>query len=243
MECLEPVDMSNGSPPVTSAPVPPSVAGIVQPVMESGPGIVFPDFTPAFPPPALGSETFDVDAIVVPAPVPPSVAGIPRLVTEGDFPYEFPDFSTTFPEPTVVFANVFLIGADAVPMTTTTQNVEQGGWAPGAGPQMPVTPPFTTPPLEEGESEGDYMTRCIADVMGQGADETTATDVCQEAYDTATEAADARSLHHGDAELPQRSAGAVLQSSDADKLHQPKPPTHRRRKRVPPRNAPRNPNR
>jgi hypothetical protein len=41
------------------------------------------------------------------------------------------------------------------------------------------------------------------------------------------------SLHHGDAAFPQRRAGAVFSSPDADELHQPSPPKGSRFKRVP----------
>ena len=140
--------MSNGTPPIQPAPVPPSIAGIPQPVFGSGsatvpaagpitgtpilppPLITNPPGTPVFPP--IGTNTAPVPVpvgplvgpAVGPAPVPPSVAGVqqPQFVPPGSATVPaslFPDFTTTPPSPPIVFANVFKIGAVPPPLPST----------------------------------------------------------------------------------------------------------------------------
>lgn len=140
--------MSNGSPPIESAPVPPSIAGIPQPVFESGsatvpaagpitgspiippPTIGDPVGFPVFPP--VGPNTAPVPVpvgprvgpAVGPAPVPPSVAGVqqPQFVPPGSATVPaslFPDFTTTPPSPPIVFANIFKIGTVPPPLPST----------------------------------------------------------------------------------------------------------------------------
>lgn len=95
--------MSNGTPPVESAPVPPSIAGIPQPVFAGGsatvpatpipitgspiippPTIGDPEGFPVFPPTGTGTAPVPVPIgplvgpAVPAAPVPPSVAGFPQ---------------------------------------------------------------------------------------------------------------------------------------------------------------------
>ena len=95
--------MSNGTPPVESAPVPPSIAGIPQPVFAGGsatvpatpipitgspiippPTIGDPEGFPVFPPTGTGTAPVPVPVgplvgpAVPAAPVPPSVAGFPQ---------------------------------------------------------------------------------------------------------------------------------------------------------------------
>jgi hypothetical protein len=132
--------MSNGTPPIQPAPVPPSIAGIPQPVFGSGsatspaagpitgspiippPTIgdpvgfpVFPPVTPNTAPVAVPRGPL-VGPAVGPAPVPPSVPGVqqPQFVPPGSATVPaslFPDFTTTPPSPPIVFANIFKIGA------------------------------------------------------------------------------------------------------------------------------------
>ena len=139
--------MSNGTPPIQPAPVPPSIAGIAQPVFDSGsatsPATPI-DITgsPILPPPLMGDPvgfpTFPptgantapvtvpvgplVGPAVGPAPVPPSLPGVPQPQFAGGgsatIPASlFPDFTTTPPSPPIVFANIFNIGAVPPPST------------------------------------------------------------------------------------------------------------------------------
>ena len=140
--------MSNGSPPIQPAPVPPSIAGIPQPVFESGsattpaagpitghpiippPTIGDPVGFPVFPPVTPNTAPVAVPVgplvgpAVGPAPVPPSVAGVqqPQFVPPGSATVPaslFPSFTTTPPSPPIVFANVFKIGAIPPPLPST----------------------------------------------------------------------------------------------------------------------------
>jgi hypothetical protein len=241
-------------PQVIPANAPPSAPGIVQPVFKTGSATsppassYLPTFTPFFPPPTMGSVVIDPPGVVNPATVPPSIDAPSQPVFETGsasvpLPADMYEWTTVWPHPPVTMANTMMIGSMVPPIIATTQNIAIGGWGPGAGPQEVTPPEWDVPDLEDGESEGDFMARCIAFVEEQGADETVAAQVCQEAYDAAQEARHAGTLHHGDAELPQRQSGAVLQQADADELHQPEPPTHRGGKRVSPRPAKRHKNR
>jgi hypothetical protein len=141
--------MSNGTPPIQPAPVPPSIAGIPQPVFGSGsatsPATPIPiTGSPIIPPPPIGDpEGFPVfppvspdtapvpvpvgplvGPAVGPAPVPPSVPGVqqPQFVPPGSATVPaslFPEFTTTPPSPPIVFANVFKIGAIPPPLPST----------------------------------------------------------------------------------------------------------------------------
>jgi hypothetical protein len=141
--------VSNGSPPIQPAPVPPSIAGIPQPVFESGsatsPATPIPiTGSPIIPPPTIGDPVgfpvfppVDPDTApvpvpvgplvgpaVAPAPVPPSLPGVPQpqFVPPGSATVPaslFPDFTTTPPYPPIVFANVFKIGAVPPPLPST----------------------------------------------------------------------------------------------------------------------------
>ena len=141
--------MSNGTPPIQPAPVPPSIAGIPQPVFGSGsavapatpipitgspilppPLITNPPGTPVFPPVTPNTAPVAVPVgplvgpAVAPAPVPPSVPGVqqPQFVPPGSATVPaslFPDFTTTPPSPPIVFANVFKIGAVPPPLPST----------------------------------------------------------------------------------------------------------------------------
>jgi hypothetical protein len=141
--------MSNGTPPIQPAPVPPSIAGIPQPVFGSGsatvpatpiantgspilppPLITNPPGTPVFPPVSPNTAPVAVPVgplvgpAVAPAGVPPSVPGVPQpqFVPPGSATVPaslFPSFTTTPPSPPIVFANIFKIGAIPPPLPST----------------------------------------------------------------------------------------------------------------------------
>ena len=141
--------MSNGTPPIQPAPVPPSIAGIPQPVFGSGsatvpatnvpitgspilppPLITNPPGTPVFPPVSPNTAPVPVPVgplvgpAVGPAPVPPSIPGVPQpqFIPPGSATVPaslFPSFTTTPPSPPIVFANVFKIGAIPPPLPST----------------------------------------------------------------------------------------------------------------------------
>ena len=136
-------------PPITTAPVPPSIAGIPQPVFDSGsatspappititgspiippPPIGDPEGFPVFPPVPPNTAPVPVPVgplvgpAVAPAAAPPSVPGVPQpqFVPPGSATIPaslFPDFTTTPPYPPIVFANVFKIGAVPPPLPST----------------------------------------------------------------------------------------------------------------------------
>ena len=157
--------MSNGTPPIQPAPVPPSIAGIPQPVFGSGsatvpaagpitgspilppPLITNPPGTPVFPPVSPNTAPVAVPVgplvgpAVAPAPVPPSVPGVqqPQFVPPGSATVPaslFPSFTTTPPSPPIVFANVFKIGAIPPPLPST----------PGQNPPAIIPSPVPTIP-------------------------------------------------------------------------------------------------
>jgi hypothetical protein len=141
--------MSNGTPPIQPAPVPPSIAGIPQPVYGSGsptvpaagpitgtpiippPPMANPVGYPVFPP--TGGNTAPVTVprgplvgpAVGPAPVPPSIPGVvqPQYTGGGSATVPaslFPGhFTTTPPSPPIVFANIFKIGTVPPPLPST----------------------------------------------------------------------------------------------------------------------------
>lgn len=157
--------MSNGTPPIQPAPVPPSIAGIPQPVFGSGsatvpaagpitgspilppPLITNPPGTPVFPPVTPNTAPVPVPRgplvgpAVGPAPVPPSIPGVPQpqFVPPGSATVPaslFPSFTTTPPSPPIVFANVFKIGAIPPPLPST----------PGQNPPAIIPSPVPTIP-------------------------------------------------------------------------------------------------
>jgi len=139
--------MSNGAPPIQTAPVPPSIAGIPQPVFGSGsatspatpiditgspiippPPIGDPEGVPVFPPVPPNTAPVPVPVgplvgpAIAPAAVPPSIPGVvqPQFVPPGSATVPaslFPDFTTTPPSPPIVFANIFNYGQVAPPNT------------------------------------------------------------------------------------------------------------------------------
>jgi hypothetical protein len=140
--------MSNGTPPIETAPVPPSIAGIPQPVFGSGsptvpaagpitgtplippPPMADPVGVPEFPPvsPDTAPVPVPVGPLVGPripaATVPPSIPGVqqPQFVPPGSATVPaslFPDFTTTPPSPPIVFANIFKIGTVPPPLPST----------------------------------------------------------------------------------------------------------------------------
>jgi hypothetical protein len=158
--------VSNGTPPIQPAPVPPSIAGIPQPVFGSGsptvpatnvpitgspilppPLITNPPGTPVFPPVSPNTAPVPVPAgplvgpAVGPAPVPPSIAGVPQpvFVPPGSATVPaslFPMFTTTPPSPPIVFPNIAKIGAVPPPLPST----------PGQNPPAIIPSPVPTIP-------------------------------------------------------------------------------------------------
>jgi hypothetical protein len=159
--------MSNGTAPIQPAPVPPSIAGIAQPVFASGdasdpappiditgspilppPNIGDPADAPPFPP--TGSNTAPVPVPVGPlvgpavayAAVPPSLPGVvqPQFAGGGSATIPaslFPDFTTTPPSPPILFANIFNMGAVAPP---STPGQTPPPVVPSAAPSIPQLP-------------------------------------------------------------------------------------------------------
>ena len=167
--------MSNGTPPIQPAPVPPSIAGIPQPVFSSGsptlpatpeditgspiippPTIGDPVGFPVFPPQSPNTAPVPVPVgplvgpAVGPAPVPPSVPGYvqPRYQTGSPTVPGgyFPSFTTTPPSPPIVFANIFNMGNVAPPSTPGQTPPPIVGSSVPTIPQLPWNPPPTQPP-------------------------------------------------------------------------------------------------
>ena len=176
--------MSNGL-IIEPAPVPPSIAGIPQPVFESGsatePATPI-DITgsPIIPPPTIGDPVgFPVfppeppDTAPVPVPVgplvgpaigvsPDSLPGVPQpqFVTGSVAvpPTMFPGWTLTHPpSPPIVFANIFNLGNVAPPSTTTTPTIPwSGALTPSPTPLAPVN--VETPILSGTPEVGDVLT-------------------------------------------------------------------------------------
>ena len=124
--------MSNGPPPITSAPVPPSIAGIPQPVIVSGGQSLPPSFPLGtagtwLPPPQVGfGGNLPFPTPVVPAaPVPPSVAGFPQpqyktgSATVPTAASLFPAFTTSPPMQPIVMVTTRPPPPWAPPLPTT----------------------------------------------------------------------------------------------------------------------------
>lgn len=131
--------MSNGSPPITSAPVPPSIAGIPQPVFASGSATspatpISITGTPILPPPQVGfgGNAPATPQAIVPAPVPPSTAGFPQpqyASGSGTVPTAaslFPSFSAAGPSPPIII--------------NAAQNTNTPIWVPPPALPLPTTP-------------------------------------------------------------------------------------------------------
>jgi len=151
--------MSNGTPPIQPAPVPPSIAGIPQPVFGSGsatvpatnvpitgspilppPLITNPPGTPVFPPVSPNTAPVPVPVgplvgpAVGPAPVPPSIAGQPQ-------PHYVPPGSATVP----TAASLFPAGTTTPPSPPIVfANIFKIGTVP---PPLPSTPGQNPPPI------------------------------------------------------------------------------------------------
>jgi hypothetical protein len=152
--------MSNGSPPITSAPVPPSVPGVPQPVIVTGGQSLPPSFPLGqagtwMPPPQVGMG----ENTPFPTPVVPPGSGNPGVTQpqygsgSGTVPTAaslFPAFTTTSPSPPIVFANTAMIGAGFPPQTATTTQVPIST-APNI-PQLPWVRPGST---SDGGDDGD----------------------------------------------------------------------------------------
>jgi hypothetical protein len=152
--------MSNGTPPITSAPSPPSVAGIVQPVIESGdslpPSFPLGEAGTWMPPPQVGmgeNEPF-------PTPVVPPGTGIdapeqPQFGSgSGTAPTAaalFPAFTAAGPFQPIVLTAIMQIGTDPPPTTPGTQPV-MVRTEPNTIPQLPWTP-GTPPGIEPNPTE------------------------------------------------------------------------------------------
>ena len=151
--------MSNGTPPIQPAPVPPSIAGIPQPVFGSGsatvpatnvpitgspilppPLITNPPGTPVFPPVTPNTAPVPVPVgplvgpAVGPAPVPPSIPGVPQ-------PQFIPPGSGTVPTAASLFP-AFSTTAPYPPIVFA--NVFKIGAIP---PPLPSTPGQNPPPI------------------------------------------------------------------------------------------------
>jgi hypothetical protein len=146
--------MSNGTPPIVSAPVPPSIAGIPQPVIVSGgqslpPSFPLGDAGTWLPPPqvGMGGNAPFPTPVVPPATVPPSVAGYPQpqYVPPGSATVPtaaslFPAFTAPGPNPPIVYSAVQPPPPVPLPLPTTpgTQPITIST-APNI-PQLPWTP-------------------------------------------------------------------------------------------------------
>ena len=141
--------------PAFSPIVPPPVFGV-----GGGPPPTFPPPTP----PPIGAVPIGplVGPAVAAAAVPPSTPGFaqPRFAGAGNNAttpaagYWFPGlFTTTFPKPPIVFTNTMMIGATKPPQTTTTQNIQMGGWGP-PGPQSLMAPEMAAAAMEDEEGNG-----------------------------------------------------------------------------------------
>ena len=145
------VDMSNG-PPITSAPVPPSIPGIVQPVfippgtatvpppgpitgspIIPPPPIANPVGYPVFPPQSPNTAPVTVPRgplvgpAVGPAPVPPSIPGVqqPQFVPPGTAtvpPTLFPGYFTTTPPAPPIVFANIAMIGPGNPPSTPSQN-------------------------------------------------------------------------------------------------------------------------
>jgi hypothetical protein len=151
--------MSNGTPPIQPAPVPPSIAGIPQPQIVLGGQSLPPSFPLGtagtwLPPPEVGyGENLPFPTPVVPAaPSPPSVAGIPQPVfippgsaTVPSAAAMFPAFTTAPPLQPIVVVTSAPPPPIPLPLPTTAgvAPVVLDGWGRYAGPNPPVPWPKT----------------------------------------------------------------------------------------------------
>jgi hypothetical protein len=151
--------MSNGAPPIVSAPVPPSTAGIPQPQIVLGGQSLPPSFPLGsagtwLPPPEVGyGENLPFPTLVVSAaPVPPSVAGIPQPVfippgsaTVPTAAAMFPAFTAAGPFQPIIMITTAPPPPIPLPLPTTpgTAPIVLNGWGRYAGPNPPVGWPKT----------------------------------------------------------------------------------------------------
>lgn len=154
--------------PITPAPVPPSTAGIAQPVIVEG-GQSLPPSLPEgteftspgwgwlpLPQVGMGENAPFPTLVVEPAAVPPSVAGYaqPQFATgSGLAPTAaslFPAFTAAGPSPPIVFANIFNMGAVPPPSTPGTQPITISTVA--TIPQLPWAP-ASTRSMNENEND------------------------------------------------------------------------------------------
>jgi hypothetical protein len=155
--------MSNGAPPIVSAPVPPSTAGIPQPQIVLGGQSLPPSFPLGsagswLPPPEVGyGENTPFPTPVVPAAsVPPSVAGITQpqfasgSATVPTAAAMFPAFTAAGPFQPIVMITTAPPPPIPLPLPTTpgTAPIVLDAWGRYAGPNPPVGWPKTAEFLE-----------------------------------------------------------------------------------------------
>lgn len=145
--------MSNGSPPITPAPSPPSAPGIAQPVIVEGGQSLPPSFPLGtagtwLPPPQVGmgeNEPF-ATPVVPPGVVTPWPTQQPPLPTQPQFPTGsataptaaelFPEFTAAGPSPPIIVSAVQPPPPVPLPLPTTPGilAIVLNGWGLGAGP-------------------------------------------------------------------------------------------------------------
>jgi hypothetical protein len=156
--------MSGASPPIISAPVPPSIEGIAQPVIVSG-GESLPPSLPEgteftspgwgwLPLPQVGmgeNEPFPT-LVVEPADVPPSVAGYPQpQFASGDAATPtadslFPAFTSPGPNPPIIYSAAQPPPPVPLPLPTTPG---MGPISLSVGPRIPQIPWYTSAAPDE----------------------------------------------------------------------------------------------
>jgi len=139
--------MSNGSPPITSAPVPPSIPGITQPVIVSGGQSLPPSFPLGsagtwLPPPQVGmGGDAPAGTPVVPPGTGTGIAQPTYRTGSGTVPTAaslFPAYTAAGPFQPIVLTNLMQIGIGAPPFTpgqnpppvriSTAPNIPQLPW-------------------------------------------------------------------------------------------------------------------
>jgi hypothetical protein len=156
-EGFEAWDIVDMSPPITPAPVPPSIPGIVQPVIVTGGQSLPPSFPLGsvgtwLPPPqvGMGGDAPFGTPVVPPGSGNPGVVQPQYRTGSATVPTAaslFPAPTTVSPKPPIVFANVMMIGSGAPPTTPTTPVVPTmaGEDEPGALPDPDEPDPEPAP--------------------------------------------------------------------------------------------------
>jgi hypothetical protein len=176
------------------------------PGTPAGPEAFFPAFTPIIPPPPFGlppPPTFPPTTGTTPVKVP-----VGPLVGPAIRPAPVPPSLAGVQQPQFKSGSATLPASYFPDFTTTFPN-------PPVSIQTTPPPPnmiVTTPPVG--------LVFSGTEEFGEDGEDGEDND-------------NALSLHHGDAEFPERRAGAVLQSAHDDELHQSRPPQGGRSKRLP----------